>query len=344
MMKNFQDNIDTHALEQTSTNRFSMRDPSPRTMVHRVWRWLSRYSLLLVVGLAALAITILHFQGQQLWQTLRGTPLPVFWLEDVGSPPTLPPKTEVYQSLLLEEEKATYRKPSQFSSSLSRKTDYHHLTFRDTTIVDTAAEDSIINSSDRLVPRTKPRTARRKPATKRKAEGHLPTAQVSLPRPSLFQTVRVESTEPTVQFIACVVHGDQEVNNQTRLVLRLTENMTIQGTTVTAGMLIYGTTRLIQQRVQVNISRIDRFPVAYQVYDHTYQAGLWLERYEKGNRLTNIAQESLLREGQGQIGKFPLPVAATLGRSLLRSRSRNHPSVFLPDGFPVYIAAPESIQ
>ncbi|MEM8968844.1 MAG: hypothetical protein AAGE93_20680 [Bacteroidota bacterium] len=60
-MKNFQENIDTKALEQTSINRFFQRSSFSESTLQRAWRWLSRYSLLGVVGLAALLILILNY-------------------------------------------------------------------------------------------------------------------------------------------------------------------------------------------------------------------------------------------------------------------------------------------
>ena len=111
-MKDFKDNINEESINEAGTDRFAST-PASRTFAQRVLQGLSRYSLLIIVGLAALSITLLHFQGKYLLQALRGTPLPTFWLERITQAPPVPDKTEVYQKTLAEEAKEAWRKRTQ---------------------------------------------------------------------------------------------------------------------------------------------------------------------------------------------------------------------------------------
>ncbi len=79
----------------------------------------------------------------------------------------------------------------------------------------------------------------------RKQQQPVPTeAEVFPPteeKPSFFQPVRVASSPASgTAFLSCVVHGDQEVDNRKRMVLRLTRTATVRGKEVPAGTLIYG--------------------------------------------------------------------------------------------------------
>lgn len=329
-MKNFQDNIDTQALEQTSINRFSLRDASPGTMVQRVWRWLSRYSLLLVVGLAALSITVLHFQGKSILQAILATPLPNFWLEGLQNPEPLPDKTEVYTASLAEE---ADRQRSSMIASPSWASQYNKDNRMDTAIAEAAVTDTT-----QAVPSSKKTLVRSARSARKKENINIAHSQSKPASISLFQTVRAQIPASNKQFIACVVHGDQELRSQTRMVLRLTETFRVKEKVVPAGTLIYGMTRWTQNRLQVIISQIGQLPVQYQVYDHTYHEGIWLDRSDNRDPVTDIAQESILREGQRQIGKLPVPVVPQMSRGLLQRQRRNTNSIFLPDGYPVFIA------
>ena len=100
-MKDFKDHLDEESINKEGVDRFASAAPS-RSVVQRTLHLLSRYSLLIVVGAAALSITPLHVQGKQLLQALQGTPLPTFWLEKTVAPSAVPDKTEVYQQTLAE--------------------------------------------------------------------------------------------------------------------------------------------------------------------------------------------------------------------------------------------------
>ena len=95
-MKDFKDNLDEESIDEKGTDRFASAAPS-RTFVQKALQLLSHYSLLVIVGLAALSITVLHFQGKHLLRALQGTPLPTFWLEKAVATSVVPDKTEVYE-------------------------------------------------------------------------------------------------------------------------------------------------------------------------------------------------------------------------------------------------------
>jgi hypothetical protein len=138
------------------------------------------------------------------------------------------------------------------------------------------------------------------------------------------------------------------------MVLRLTEDAKVQGKEVPAGTLVYGLTRLAQDRIQVVISRIgtqalptavpgrDRQAVNYQVYDHTYHEGITLD--ERDDVVGEAAKETAWRQGNRRLGRrrtdqLPTEIASDLARGILQRTRRRKTSVFLPDGYPLYIAA-----
>ncbi|MEQ9442154.1 MAG: conjugative transposon protein TraM [Cyclobacteriaceae bacterium] len=333
-MKNFQDNIDKMAIDQTSVNRFTLGSSSSRTVVQRVWRWLSRYSLLVVVGLAALSITILHLQGRSLLQAIFATPLPVFWLDGLPEPEPLPDKTDIYTASLAQE--AAQRRASPIAPP-SWSSQYHKAEKNDTTIAETTFIDTI-----KVVTTPKKTWSTKRRSNRKKSEEGSNPSESSAISSLLFHTLRAKQPESMKRFISCEVHGDQQINQPTRIVLRLTQSMKLKGQTIPAGTLIYGLARLTQNRVQVSISRIGRVPVNYQVYDHTYHPDIWLDQGDNQHSVSDAAQDELYRQGQQQVSKIPVPMLPQVSRSLLQRRRRNTSSVLLPDGYPVYIASNSS--
>ena len=82
-MKDFKDNLDEESIDEKGTDRFASAAPS-RTFVQKHCNYYPTTACLVIVGLAALSITVLHFQGKHLLRALQGTPLPTFWLERRG--------------------------------------------------------------------------------------------------------------------------------------------------------------------------------------------------------------------------------------------------------------------
>ena len=318
-MKNFQDNLDEASINQESADRFAGTSPTSEPFRHKVVHMLSRYSLLIIVGLAALSITVLHFQGQHLLQALRGTPLPIFGLDETVDDSPLPDKTKVYEESLAEEAKkvtrpmwqAGYQKPTVF--------------------MDTTKQDTLVQEKPPIVKRT----IRKKRRAKKPSEVATPPT-VEEEKVSFFQPVRVASSPAGDRFWSCVVHGDQEVENRTRIALRLTEPATIHGQTVPAGTLIYGMAHLGQDRLQVTISRIERQTVQYQVYDHTYHEGILLDEPERDAQ--QATQETAFRQTMRNTYRLPTQIASEVTRDLLQQTRRRRQSVFLPDGYPLYIS------
>ena len=326
-MKDFKDNLDTASIDEKSVDRLASAAPS-RTFVQKALQILSRYSLLVIVGLAALSITVLHFQGQHLLQALRGTPLPTFWLEKALSSSVVPDKTEVYQQVLAEEAKEAWQKRSQQVTKPQWQAGYKPKVEQDTT------RDSV--TVERKAPVVK-RNVRKKQRPKKQPVAAAPSPPIVVETPSFFQPVRAASTPSRDRFLACVVHGDQEVENRTRITLRLTEDATVDSQTVPAGTLIYGMTRLGQDRIQVTIARIERQAVQYQVYDHTYHVGILLNGQDR--RVQQAGQETAVRQAQRNTYRLPTQIASDIARDLLQQTRRRKQSVLLPDGYPVYISS-----
>lgn len=282
--------------------------------------------MLTVVGLAALSITILHLQGKSLLHAILATPLPSFWLEGLQDPEPLSDKTEVYTASLAEEaRRRTFPVASPFGS------DQYQPTYRDTTIVET----SILDTAQKVSVAKK--ALKRRSQTSQEKIRKDSVAIQPIPTPSLlFQSVRAEPPALQARFISCVIHGDQQVTNQTRLVLRLSEPTRVGGKEIPAGTLLYGLALFSQNRLQIQVSQIGPITAPYQVYDHTYQPGIWLDRNNDRSPVVTATQQFLLREGQRQVSRLPLPLIPQMGRGLMQRR-RRHTSVFLPDGFPLFL-------
>ncbi|MEO0334008.1 MAG: conjugative transposon protein TraM, partial [Bacteroidota bacterium] len=252
------------------------------------------------------------------------------WLEGLQNPEPLPDKTEIYTASLAEEaspQRSSLIAPPSWASQYN--TDKQ---------LDTAIAEAAVTDTTRAVPSPKKTRGRSPRSTKKNANTNAMPSQSKPASASLFRTVRADIASSPKQFISCVVHSDQELRSQTRITLRLTEAMRVGDMLISAGTLIYGMTRVAQNRLQVIITQIGQVPVQYQVYDHTYHEGIWLDRSDDRDPVTDIAQESLLREGQRHIGKLHVPVVSQMSRSLLQRQRRNTTSIFLPNGYPVFIA------
>ncbi len=119
------------------------------------------------------------------------------------------------------------------------------------------------------------------------------------------------------------------------LTLRLTEDLTVNDQKIPSGTLVYGIVNLAQNRVQVSVSRILQQAVNYRIHDHTYHEGILLD--ENLNVWEDAARETAYRQGQRSVRDLPLDVAAELGRSVLQRSKRKQSTVFLPDGYPLYL-------
>ena len=334
-MKDFKDNLDEENIDKQGTNLFAQQEPT-RKFYQKVLKALSRYSLLIVVAVAALAITVLLFQGKQLLQALRGTPLPTFWLEKIIAPKPVPDKTKVYQDALQEEAKAAQRKRIQQKNII--RPHWQATYARDTTRRRTTAVAVRKNITPSAPPK-KQRTVRRKKLVTADSEVVMTDTASTI---NFFQAVKVVG-EPTTgipnatsSFTACVVHGDQEVGNNQRLTLRLTQAMQLGGKTIPSGTLVYGMVRLSQDQVQVSVSRIGEQAVSFQVYDHTFHPGILLD--ERQNAVEDATKETAYRQGQRRVRQLPTQIASELARDLLQRARRKKRSVFLPDGYPLYLA------
>ena len=329
-MKDFKDNLDEESIDEKGTDRFASAAPS-RTFVQKALQLLSHYSLLVIVGLAALSITVLHFQGKHLLRALQGTPLPTFWLEKAVATSVVPDKTEVYEKVLAEEAKAAWQKRSKKITKPQWQASYSQPKAQPDTVQDNVAIPPKPPAKPNVVRKKSPR--RKRPVT----EPAPPVETVSF-----FQPVHAESVSLDSQpFIACVIHGDQQIGNRKRIALRLTEATMVNGKDVPVGALVYGMARLSQDRIQVTVSRIGQQPVSYQVYDHTYHAGILLD--ERDAVVQDATKETIARRGQRELGRYrtgqlPTDVASDVARNLLQRSRRRKQTVFLPDGYPLYLS------
>lgn len=340
-MKNFKDNLDEESIDAQGADRFAST-ASARTFVQKALHVLSRYSLLIILGLAALSITVLHFQGKHLLQALRGTPLPTFWLERVTGASAVPDKTDIYEQVLAEEAKAAWQKRSQQITKPRWEAGYQK-----TTTNQKMTEDSVVAQKE--PPENEPAASKAIPVRKkrpRKQEAAVEAPLVVEVASSFFQPVRavssVANTLTGQHFVSCVVHGDQEVGNRKRMVLRLTEAAIVYGKEVSVGTLVYGMARLAQDRIQISISSIGTQAVRYQVYDHTYNQGITLD--ERENLVEDATKETAYRQGNRRVRQLPTRrddvrgIASDLTQNILRRTRQRKQTIFLPDGYPLYLA------
>jgi hypothetical protein len=149
-----------------------------------------------------------------------------------------------------------------------------------------------------------------------------------------FQPVRADEG-PSPKFIRCVVHGDQQVGSSERIALRLEEPIRLDDGFVSAHTLIYGNVQLSQNRLQIQVQRINDKPVLLSVHDHTYHEGILLD--DHATVTSDATRRTLYNQGRRSLNRLPGQVATELGRGLLQPRSARGQSVFLPDGFPLYL-------
>jgi len=328
-MKNFQDNLDQDLINKPTADQPSRKG----SLLKRSLRSLQKFSLLWVLGLATIAIMLLLWQGRSWLQQLPGTPLPVFWLEGSPSPKKLPDKTKVYEQSLAQQARQRWQQRSAQVTASPWSINYRQV--EDTAqqvqdIVGTLPDSSAVQVVERQQ-NVQEQSLRRKP--RRVASRKQQTNQV---KPStdtlvtgLFQTIHAAAPAVADAFVACVVHGDQQIGNQDRLTLRLTEAMQIGEQTFPAGTLVYGSVRFSQNKLALVISRLGTAGVNLIVYDHTFHAGILLE--ENPAPLQEAGKETLLQQGSRRVNQLPSQIASDLGRNLLRRTRRRPASFFLPD-------------
>lgn len=346
---NFKDNIDE---EHINAEKLRFEAPvATKNRKEKLWQSLSRYSLLLIVAVAALSVTLLHFKGKVLLQVLQGTPLPSFGWEENIHPEPLPDKTAVYEEALKKEAKERRREVSSKGSTLSKiaRPDWQKVHQRSVPAKEGVKGDSVFVSADTLktvVIQAKSQHENHKKSAvklkKRKLQVSQKEATVyvqqetKVQEPNFFQPVRAATTASYQNFTSCVVHEDQQVSNNSMLSLRLTEDLSIDGQNFPAGTILYGTARIAQNRILVTVTRILQVPIQLQVHHHTFHEGILLD--ESDNVIEDAARQTVYRQGQRSVQDLPLDVATELGRNILQGSRRKKTKVFLPDGFPLYLS------
>ncbi|WKN44924.1 conjugative transposon protein TraM [Tunicatimonas pelagia] len=328
-MKDFNENVDDESIERTGqgSDRFDEPEP-PRSFTQKLGKGLARYSLLIIVGSAAVSITFLHFKGRSLWESLSGTPLPSFWLEEEVVEKDVPDKTQVYDETLSQEKEA--QKKRQARPEKITKPYWEGYATSDTATIDVAAQQK---DTVPVNPHPPKRRRRLLPVKTPPAVSSVPDT-VSVAPLSLFQVVRADRASPGT-FVRCVVHGDQEIRSNDRIRLRLEEPITLNGQIIPVNTIVYGDVRLSQNRLQISVQRIGPQLASLSVHDHTYHAGIMLD--ERNNVVQEATQTTAFRQGNQSANRLPTQVASELGRNLLQQSRRRQQTVFLPDGFPLFI-------
>ncbi|WP_224995069.1 conjugative transposon protein TraM [Cesiribacter sp. SM1] len=185
-----------------------------------------------------------------------------------------------------------------------------------------------------------PRPAR----SRQQPVGHAAPARREEAQADPFYTVRPQQSAVVVPqeqqgLFRAVVHGDQQLQPQATLLLRLLEEMQVGKQRFPRNSLLYG--KLSGSgggRIKIRILRVDAVPVRMQVYDHDYQEGIF---YRQEEPLPSALAES--REDAMNQLLHAVPYGgvagglAGLGRSFLR-KNRKDKSLFLADGYPLFVA------
>lgn len=345
-MKEFKDNLDEETTSEKKNFYECSRPEGNLTFRQKMLRWLSQYSLLIIVGLAALSITFLHVKGQYILEVLRGTPMPTFFLEQIIAPKPVPDKTKVYEETIKEEEKQQRQKLYVNNKLVKPHWQATPFTENTRTLTKVESSDTITVKGKLLTSADTAKLAKSSIVEKNKKVKKKPVPQRAVPAKQtppenkqvdvdFFQPIKVGTASSGEYFIPCSVHGGQEVSNNQMLTLRLTNDMMVNGQQIPSGTLVYGTVRIAQNRIQVLVSRILQYAVQYQIHDHTYHEGILLD--EKQNVWEDAARETAYRQGQRSVRDLPIAVATELGRSVLQNSKRKKSTIYLPDGYPLYL-------
>ncbi|MEO0334633.1 MAG: hypothetical protein AAF223_23665, partial [Bacteroidota bacterium] len=77
--------------------------------------------------------------------------------------------------------------------------------------------------------------------------------------------------------------------------------------------------------------------VQYQVYDHTYHEGILLNGSE--DRMQQATKETAVRQAKRNTYHLPTQIASEVARDLLGQSRQRRQTIFLPDGYPLYISS-----
>ena len=160
-------------------------------------------------------------------------------------------------------------------------------------------------------------------------------------QPDPFYTVRAVPAVVSMQqqeLYRAVVHGDQELQPQATLLLRLLEDMQVGEHHFPRNSLLYGKlSGTGGGRLKLRILRVGAVPVRMHVYDQDYQEGIF---YRQEEPLPAALSESRDDAFNQLLHAVPYGGVAGglagLGRSFLR-KNRKEESHFLADGYPLYV-------
>lgn len=191
------------------------------------------------------------------------------------------------------------------------------------------------------------RPIRKAPAASGKRQGRVPVKPQQREAEeggNPFYTVKAESPESVVPeeqrgLYRAVIHGDQQLQPDAPVSLRLLEEVRVEGHVFPRNTLLYGRLNGTSRgRLKVRISSIGPVPVRMQVYDQDYQEGIV---YRQAEAVPSAITES--RDDALEQLLYSVPYGgvasglAGLGRNLLRKGREGKP-VFLADGYPLFIA------
>lgn len=171
---------------------------------------------------------------------------------------------------------------------------------------------------------------------------HTPAGKQEAPTDP-FYTVRAEeaAAAPKQQqgLYPAVVHGDQQLQPQATLLLRLLEEMQVGEYRFPRNSLLYGKlSGTGAGRIKVRILRVGAVPVRMQVYDQDYQEGIFYRQEEPLPSALAEGREDALNQLLHAVPYGGVAGGlAGLGKSFLR-KNRKEKSLYLADGYPLFVA------
>ncbi|MEN7551848.1 conjugative transposon protein TraM [Rapidithrix thailandica] len=291
--------------------------------MNRMLPWLKRYGLLLS-GVLLLAGTY----GYKYWITGKVVDTPVPYMEPKVElhTQTLPSQIEVFQQQEDTEKQGYWEPRSPVAMDFGKTYPLHKESL--------VAEQMEPELPERIEPEQeyiqKEQPLRKKLKQKKQVanEGFYTLKQLN--------PLQEKDSLSQEKFIKIRVNGDQQLKGQSTVSLRLDEDCRIQGQFFPRNTVFYGTAQTAGDRIRISVHRIQALAVDYQVYDHDFTPGLFLENHNPLRQSLEDSGEDLLDEALSEV---PFGSVARLGSDLLRSQSRARrvPQAFLPDGYEVYL-------
>lgn len=327
----------------------------------RKWRqWLRKQWRILALGVLGLALLVLLALGS-IRRYQSATPIasiePDVLLHGDGHPeegvPKQPSRLERYRQEIEGVRKENARRRRSMETIVAM--DFGRMS-REASATERPADSTAVPQSEKkpiaqiprkeevaeptLIPPANPRPARPGQQPVEQA----PAARQQEAQADPFYTIRAEQSAvaaPQEQqgLYRALVHGDQRLEPQATLLLRLLEDIQVGEHHFPKNSLLYGKlSGTGAGRLRVRILRVGAVPVRMQVYDQDYQEGIFYRQEEPLPAALAESREDAMNQLLHAVPYGGVAGGlAGLGRSFIR-KSRKDKSLFLADGYPLFVS------